>query len=268
MAKYLIGNNFKALRTGEFVQASHEDGEFIYDTDQNETDQLAVATLIEVAEANGLKISSKAKKADVIEQLSAHLSTLKLPEVNKMTDTQIVEKVIEAGVAAGKSDDDMLLEIVNEGVSFKSATKLFKSVMEEKGYRVNAKERAEKIEAILKGEDFAPETADEVKEMVDRIVSEVPDTSDKQALAAIRKYAKANEIELPKVKKGGGSGGAGTSGINKKVGEFLLENRDADEAAVQEFIKSIKEDVTDGQLKKYTTNAMRMLAFAKQWSGE
>lgn len=263
--KYIINNSFKVIFKGEFSAASEVDGEFTYITGQ--ADEHALATILEIASANGLKISSKAKKAEAIEQLNAHLETLSINEVNKMTDTQIVEEVIEAGMEAGHDDDTMLIEVVNRGVSFKSAGKLFKSVMETKGYRVSAKERAEKAAEIIAGSDFGVEevTAEDVQALTTRICDEVADTTEKQANAAIRKFAKEKGIELPKKAKGSGRG-TGTGGLIKKVGEFMLENRDCDEAAISEFIKGVKEDITDAQLKKYVANATRTLAFAKAWA--
>lgn len=264
--KYLISDSFVALRKGNFVQASEGNGEFVYESAN--ADEHALATIIEIAQANGLKISSKAKKAEAIEQLNAHLETIKLPEVNKMTETQIVEEVIEAGLAAEQSDDEMLVEIVNRGVSFKSAGKLFKSVMESKGLRISAKERAEKAAQILAGEDFGAEevTEDDIANAVSLITSGIADTSEKQALIAVRKYAKEKGIELPKVSKSGAGRSAGTGGLLKQISEFMLGNRDCDEAAIEAHIRTLKDDITDGQLKKYKTNAMRMLDFAKSWA--
>ena len=279
--KYIINPSFKAIFKGEFSQASEVDGEFEYNA--GEESSLSAATLHEIAKANGLKISTKAKKSNVIEQLNAHLETLNINEVSNMTDTQKVEESIATGMEAGWDDDKIMLDIVNKGVSFKAAGLLFKKVMEDKGFRVTAKERAEKAAKILKDaafgvfldDDDEPMLDDEgnvvvlttkdVDYMVATIAKEVPDTTDKQALAAIRKYAKEQKFDLPKAKKGGGSG-TGATGINKKVGEFMLANRECDEAAIAEFIRSVKEDITDSQLKKYVANAVRALEFAKAWA--
>jgi len=261
--KYIINPSFKAIFKGKFSAASTDDGEFEYNSDGAADDFPALATLIEIGKANGLKISSKAKKADAIEQLNAHLETLEINEVNEMTDTQKVEEIIEAGLEAGQTDDEMLVEIVNQGVSFKSAGKLFKSVMETKGYRITAKERGEKINDILTGSDFGGEevTAETIQEAVKRITGEVADTSEKQALNSIRKFAKANEIDLPKVKKGGGGGNSGA--MMDKVQEFILSNRDTDIAEIQSKIKEWKPEVSEGSMNGYTKHTNRMLSMLK-----
>lgn len=268
MAKYLINGSFKALRTGEYVEASKNSEEFILDF--SETDSLpSVATLHEVAKANELKVPKKAHKDEVVELLESHLETLKLPEVNEMTDTQKVEEIVAAGIEAGKSDDDMLVDIVNSGISFKAAGKLFKAVMEDKGLRISAKERAEQAAKILADADFGVEeiTDDVIAACVASIVDGVKDTNEKQALAAIRKYAKDNNIELPKVKKAATGGGRGPGGgLLDAVSKFMLDNREAGEDEVKAFIESKKDGITDGQLKKYMGHATRMRKFAIAWN--
>lgn len=264
--KYLINQNFKVLRVGEYVEASEEDGEFIL------TKEVAygfqIATLKEIANANGMIYKSRTKQKDLADDLMDHLKTLTLPKVNKMTETQIVEDIIAKGIEAGHDDDTMLVAIVNEGISFKAAGKLFKSVMESKGYRASTAKVAEESAKILSEAEFSPEVSDDVKSMVEHIISEISGATEKQAMAAIRKYAKANEITLPKAKTGAKNSSGGSGGINKKVAEFLLENRGASEEEISNHVSGLKDGITPGQLKKYVTVAIRMQNFAKAWSGE
>ena len=266
MSKYLIGGNFKALRSGEFVEASEGSEEFIFDSSNHE--EHTAATIVEIAKANGLTLPGKTNKKDAIVLLTKHLDSLKLPEVNKMTDTQTVEKIIAEGVANGKTDDDMLIEIIGAGVSFKAAGKLFKTIMEDKGYRVSAKVRAEKANKILVDCDFGGTgdvTAELVAATIAQIVADVPDTSEKQALVAIRKYAKEKEIAMPKSSNGKGGAGGG-SGIQKKVNEFMLSNKDCTAEEITAKIRDIKAEITDGQLKKHVAMAVSTLEFARKFA--
>jgi len=270
--KYLVNGNFKALRSGEFVTASVEDGEFILT--QEEAEGFTIATLTEIANANKMTVPRKVKHGDLVTGLMAHLSELKLPKVNKMTDTQIVEEIVDAGVAAGQSEDEMLVEIVNRGVSFKAAGKLWKAVMENKGYAASSKTVAETAATILAGvedEDgnvigFSPESPEDVQEMVERIVGEVAGSTEKQAMAAIRKFAKANEIELPKAKGGKRGGGGSGGGIQKKVQDWMLENRDCNAEAITAQIQVLKPEITEGQLAKHVALATASLEFARKFA--
>lgn len=196
--KVLINNNFKALRRGEFVSANSEAGEFIMDTENSE--EMTVATLQEVCLANKIEFGKKDKKSDLLSKIETGL--IKLPEQSKMSETQKVKEIIVAGVAAGKSDDEMLIEIVTSGIPFKLAGRLFKKEMEEGGHRISASKRKESIEEILAEAEFEPATYQEVSDMVARIVKEVNDTDDKQAMKAIKAYMKEKELEVPKPEKG------------------------------------------------------------------
>lgn len=259
--KYLINNSFKAIRTGEFVQADESAGEFVLDTIE---DGHTNACLLEVCKANKISVHAKATKAELITALEDGLSGLNLPEQNKMTDTQVVENVIEEGVANDRTDDEMLVAIVNEGISFKSAGRLFKQIMEEKGYRVSAAERAEEASKILADADFKPESYSDVAEMIAKITQSVNDTTDKQALVAIRKYAKENGIDMPK--KSAGAGRASGGGLLEGIANWMLANRDADEAAIVNAIEELKPGISDKQTAKYKGHAVRMMAFAKKWA--
>jgi len=224
--KYLINANLKVIRKGEFVEASEVAGEFIYDDIQN---GLTVATLRGIAEANNLKLKGK-KHDELVESIAVELSTLKIPEVKNMTDTQKATKIIEDGVAAGKSDDEMLVEIVQSGISFKSATRMFKQIMEEKGLRVSTKDRVESATKVLTDIDFAPKTYADVKAAIKKLCDEVADTNEKQATIAIRKYAKAKEIVMPKAEKGEKKVGS-AGGFKGKMLEWMVGNADSADLA-------------------------------------
>ena len=217
--KTLTSSNFKALRQGEFVTASENAGEFIFDSENCE---LAVATLIEISNANGFKLS-KGRKSTAVETLNTQLNSLELPEMNEITDTQKVAKIVANGVEAGHDDDTMLIEIVQAGIKFKAAGKLFNQAMAEGGYRITAKDRKEKGRAILVDAEFAPESYDELQAMIERISEEVDDTTTSQANSICKSYAKEFELELPKAPKKAKS----TGGFRKVIGGYLLENPSA-----------------------------------------
>ncbi len=237
--KYLVNADFEVLRKGAYVEANENAGEFILDTD---VDEPTGAVIEGIAEANNFPITHSAKVADKRERLFNQLAEMPLSEVKEMTDSAKVKSIVSAGVEAGKTDNDMLVEIVNSGVSFKAATKLFKQAMEEGGYRISAKKRAELAAEILAKSNFAPTTYDEIKEMAEHIIKEVPDTTNAQALAAIRKYAKGSNIELPKPERKGPGGGP--RGFRAKMFAWMVEHPDATRDEFERYIKeNDKKDV-------------------------
>lgn len=199
--KTLIRSDFVAIRQGEFVEANVESGEFIFDS---ENVDFAMGTLQEVAEANEIELNKKLNKADFAAGLADGLAALDLPEQNEPTETQIVEDIVRAGCESEKSDDEMMIEIVTAGVSFKKAARLFKQAMESLGLRVSAKERKTAIHELLEEQAFQAKDADEVDAMVELILAEdsgIADTNHKQAIQAIRAYCKANDMTMPKTAK-------------------------------------------------------------------
>ena len=251
--KTLINGSFKAVRTGEFVEASVEAEEFIFDS---ETCDLPVATLLEIGSANGIKLA-KEKKELVAENLNTHLKTLGLPTMNDKTDTQKVAEIVAAGVAAEKTDDDMLIEIVQAGIKFKAAGKLFNQAMTEGGYRITSKNRKEECRAILVDAEFAPESYEDLQAMIERLTKEVADTATSQAFAIIRSYAKEFELELPKPPK------KAAGGIRTKVFDWIVENPSATRADMSNFI-STQGDLTDERIETYAKSYASTLEVANK----
>jgi len=254
MSKFLIDSNFKLTRKGEFVVADEEAGEFILDT---ESVDYSAATLKEVATKNKIKIPSKANKEDIVSILEDKLNLIKkVPEVNKMTDTQIAEEIIEAGHET-KTDDEMLVQIVNAGVSFKNAAKLFKTVMEAKGYRIAAKDRATAAAKILDEAGFDPKKWDDVDKAAANLVREVADTNTKQAMNLLKKYAKTNNIELPKKEKSEKAPG----GFRGKLLDFVATN--ALSATDKDIVKWIEDQEKDEPQKVFDRSALVINAIRK-----
>lgn len=193
----LINDSFKAVRTGQFVKANEEAGEFVLDSENCE---FSVATLLEIGAANKIDLV-KEKKDLVIEKLCEGIVKLGLPEMTERPLSEIVAEIVKAGVEADKSDDQMLIEIVQAGAPFKRANKEFENAMTAGGYRISKKDRVKEVRAILVEAEFAPEAYSETADMIERLVKEVADTNSSQAMSCIKAYAKEMELELPKPEK-------------------------------------------------------------------
>lgn len=234
--KFLINASFKAIRNGVFVTANIDAGEFVIDTEDDVKKIPAVATLGEIASANKLSLNLKEKKSVVLENLVTGLTSLNLPEQNEMSESELVKGIVEAGVEAGKTDDEMLLEIVTQGVKFKAAGRLFNQCMEAGGYRLSGKKRTEQINEILEESEFAPENYEEYAAMIERLTSEVNDTSEVQARKAIKAFAKENEIELPKLPA------KSKGGIRSKIFDAVIANPAMTEGDLKEMLAGLSKD--------------------------
>ena len=196
--KLLINNSFKAQRQGEFVKASEDNGEFILDTQDSD---LAKATLIEIAEANKIEVGSSDNKATLLTKLEEGFENSKLPEQNKMSDSDTVSAIIAAGVEKGLDDEDMIVQIIQAGIKYKAASKMFLAAMTSGGHRISTKDRKEQANALLVEAEFNPETYEDVETAVAAIIEAVADTTEAQAVKLCRLYCKAYELEMPKAEK-------------------------------------------------------------------
>ncbi|MCH9735889.1 MAG: hypothetical protein K0U78_15275 [Actinomycetia bacterium] len=204
--KVLINNDFKALRQGDFLTASDDSSEFIFDTENN---KLMPIQLLEIASSNKITVNKNGSAEEIVSELETGLLKLNLPEMNEMSNSEKVLKIVTAGFEAGLKDDDMLMQMVQEGIPFRQCGGLFRQCVEQHGFRISAKKRTEQVSEILESNEFYPETFSEVQEMCERIavgnkdagLEKVPDTTTNQALKLIKKFLKEKEIEFPKAPK-------------------------------------------------------------------
>jgi hypothetical protein len=255
--KVLVAENFKAKYIGEFVPAhvNEKRGEFVLDTTNK--DQFEFAILEEVAQANGFSLK-KEKKEKVLLNLEAEIIKLNLQELNQMTDTQKVQEIVSNGFAAKKSEDEMIVEIVQSGVPFKRAYRLFKDAMEEGGFKISPKKRSEEVTKILTDCEFEPKEFSEVEKVVETICEKVKDTNEVQALKLVKKFCTENAIAFPAKPK------APKGGLLKRFLDECIKNPAItnDEAAAWVLENASKKDKAQG----YTDRFMLWLDFARDFS--
>jgi len=230
--KFLINSEFEIVMKGDAINSDKlDDSEFIYETGGKT--KLTINQLNEIAEANGVKIKGK-KVSELSKSLDEKLTKIKnIPEKKEMTDSEKVIKIVEAGFKAEKEEDDILIEIVKSGIGFKDAMKRMKVAMIELGLSVSSKDRYEKAASIMDDEDFEPENYDDVLEMVAQISKDINSTSESQALKEIRKYCKANTIELPKKVK------IKSSPFAVRAIAWMILNHDS---SAEDFIEAFEND--------------------------
>lgn len=232
--KVLINADFKALRTGKFVVANEEAGEFIFNS--KDVEDLSIATLLEIGKANKIKVK-KGKKGDVVDTLVEGIEELELAVVSEKPISLLAEEIVAAGVEAGESDEEMQIKIVQAGAKFKQAGKLFNQAMASGGFRVTAKERKANIRTVLVEAEFQPETSEEVSKMVARLEDELNDVNASQANAGIRAYAREFEIEIPKPEK------KPKGGFKIQVQNHVIENPEITKEEFAEFCEDKVKDV-------------------------
>lgn len=213
--KVLIDQDFKALRVGAFVKADENAGQFILTRDTN----LKKAVLLEIAKANKIPVKNETNQK-IIENLFAGIEALNLPEVDKMTETEIVAQIVADGVAKGEDDETIMYRMITEGkLSIKNTAKMFAQAMQNGGFRITNKDRKEQIFKILDEAQFKPATYDNVSEMLEHLIKNVKDTETSQAAQVMRAWAKKAQVELPKPPK------KTQGGLKAKILNWICENQ-------------------------------------------
>ncbi len=254
--KVAFDSNFKAMRSGEFVEHSinTDAGEFVLDSDSN----YGLSTLKEIAEKNNVETAGLKKKEDFVEAILAHVSEIGLPTMDNPPLDKVVTDLVRAGTEADKSDDDLLIEIVQAGAKFSQAQKLLKFAKEELGLITSAKDRREIVDELL-GKNFNPKSADEVLAVIPKITAKMDDLTDAQAKAQIRAYLKRRDLVMPQMPP---SKRERKADIYERFARWLEANNDCTDKQVQEFFyENCKADSAKVRIRqtKSFVNMMRRL---------
>ena len=166
----------------------------------------------------------------------------KLNEENLNTEQKVdLEALIcdafNAAHAAGKEEDDIKLDMIGAGATFKNVTRLFNQFSVDAGLTVSKEEKDQILLDVLNGADLADEATFNAK--VEELMSRLSGSTDKSAAALIRAYAKKNGIEAFKKAKGGT--GEAKPGFAAKFYDWLVANPTSTVAEATAFLQG-----TDG----------------------
>ena len=148
-----------------------------------------------------------------------------------------IRAAFDAAHAAGKEEDDIKLDMIGAGATFKNVTRLFNQFSVDAGLTVSKEEKDQILLDVLNGADLADEATFNAK--VEELMARLSGSTDKSAAALIRAYAKKNGIEAFKKAKGGA--GEAKTGFAAKFYDFLVANPECTVAEATAFIQG-----TDG----------------------
>lgn len=256
----------KLLITGSKAIISF--GQFVFAQGENEvvdTEELTVAAIKEIANANNVSITAK-KKADIVSQIHDHLVENNYTEESTMSDTEKFEQIIVDGFAAEKSDNDIKSDMFKAGCDFGDINKIFNKTLADKKLRLTPKDRNEKAVAFLEG--YVPEA-----ENVEAHLSKVAALQDHlkctttQAGASMRAWAKLNDIELPKA-PATPTATPGFRGNQKLVADYAIANK---EITFEQLVKFAADNVPKTKGDKdnsrgYAVSVWNSIIFAKAFN--
>ena len=149
----------------------------------------------------------------------------------------LIRAAFDAAHAAGKEEDDIKLDMIGAGATFKNVTRLFNQFSVDAGLTVSKEEKDQILLDVLNGADLADEATFNAK--VEELMARLSGSTDKSAAALIRAYAKKNGLEVFKKAKGGT--GEAKTGFAAKFYDWLVANPTSTVAEATAFIQG-----TDG----------------------
>lgn len=165
-----------------------------------------------------------------------------------------------AGVAAGESEDQIKLSMIQAGDTFKTVAKNYAQFLIDEGIVESKESKDEKIASILSGADLSTEEG--FASAVAAIVAAVKGVDEKSAAGSIRWYARKNDIAYftkPKAES------TGRAGFAKRFYEALIANPEMSKHDAEAIIQGIDGNPeTSDNVKKHASHyqSIRKLANA------
>ena len=113
----------------------------------------------------------------------------------------LIRAAFDASHAAGKEEDEIKLDMIGSGATFKNVTRMFNQFSVDAGLTVRKEEKDQILLEVLNGADLSDEATFNAK--VEELMARLAGSTDKSAAALIRAYAKKNGTEAFKKAKGG-----------------------------------------------------------------
>lgn len=156
------------------------------------------------------------------------------------------EIAFENGMLEEKSEDEIMLDMIGAGATFKTVKTIFNKCMVDSGYLNSRKEKTEIVDDTLQGMDLSTEEGFNAASTA--LLANLKGVNDRSVGASIRQYAKKNELDVYKKPKGSG---AGRSGITSKYYEFLRDNSPVSKEQVAAWIEENGTDNTKRHANHY-----------------
>lgn len=185
----------------------------------------------------------EAAEEDVVQDVTEEMED----EVDEPDDIEIA---FEEAMGEGKSEDEVMLAMIEAGATFKNVKSRYNALMVDNGLLNSRAEKQEIVATTLEGLDLSTEEGFAGATVA--LVSALKGVTDKSAAASIRQFAKKNELEVYKKPKGEG---AGRSGITSKFHDFVIANVPVSDTDVAEWIVANGTENTKRHEKTYLGQA-------------
>ena len=161
------------------------------------------------------------------------VDTKEKPEVDPNKATRAA---FDASVKAGKEEDDVKMDMIGAGATFKNVTRLYNDYMVASGRAMTKEAKTAVVETAVEGADLSVEA--DFDAVINAIVKDSKGVTAKSASGLVRAWAKKANVECYAKPKGSGAT------RNPFVTNFhaaLVANPKMDEAGLKAVIASLDE---------------------------
>ena len=141
------------------------------------------------------------KKTEVTEETTMSEET-QTPEVDEKAEA--IKAAFEAAMSADKSEDNVKMDMISAGASFKNVTQYFNKFMVESGRVASNEDKQKAVETACTENDVS--TAEGFEAAVAYIMEAAKGVNDRSAGASIRGWCRKNDKECYKKPKAEGAG--------------------------------------------------------------
>ena len=165
-------------------------------------------------------------------------------EDEEQSKEDAIREVFDSGVVEEADEDDIKLQMIGAGATFKNVTRLYNQFMIDAGFALSKEDKAAHVTAALEGRAFEDE--DGYDEAVASLMSEDKGINERSAGALLRAYAKKNDLDIYKKPKAEGSG---KPGFVQNYYDFLRDNPLATEKEAEAWIRSPANEASENNIK-------------------
>jgi len=171
-------------------------------------------------------------------------------------------------INGGTTDEDELMTALANagGFSIKRIPSLVTQILQDEGLRTSPKERNEAVAELFASDTPTFGTWDDVIAAAERVCDHVANTTTAQAVTSIKKWAKANGVELPSKPKA--AAGGSRRNAYDAFAEWFLANPQATDTDINDYALGafLKDgEPNEKQAVKYAAIFIRMAAMARAY---
>jgi hypothetical protein len=163
-----------------------------------------------------------------------------------------IREAFDASNDEAKSEDEIKMDMIAAGATFKNVTRLFNQFMIDAGLAVSKDEKNEIVESTLEGRDFSTEEG--LQDATDALMDALVGSTERSASSLVRGYAKKNDLEVYTKPKS-----AGKAGFATKFYDYLIANPKATKEDVTAFVNGTDgNDETSANVQKHLSHYLNI----------